>query len=264
MPFVALVMNLTLDAADDAFEEVRAMEAAIASGLPHELLAALDADLRAALERCLERGLLTLAIIKRGSGAWFLRVTALAEEGLASMSALLQAVARRPVLFLQQRRWAIEGVDLTNSRWAGTSSWTDFLGKPAGHMLRFHLGTPLVVPPLVERGRQPASFFPHPLPVFAELARRWRDLGGPALPIDVLSLCERGGCVVADYRLRTSPLALAEREQPGFLGWVAYACRSESRDGVAALAALARFAFFAGVGHYTSCGMGAARVTIEP
>src|SRR5215472_6756607 len=107
-----------------------------------------------------------------------------------------------------------------------------------------------------------AFYFPQPLPVFAELERRWRDLGGPPLPGNMLSLCERGGCVVADYRLRSSPIALPEGDCLGFLGWIAYECRSESTDCVAALTALARFAFFSGVGHHTSCGMGATRVTI--
>jgi CRISPR/Cas system endoribonuclease Cas6 (RAMP superfamily) len=262
MPFVALVMNLTMDAAGSACKGERALDATAAFRLPHKLLAALDPDLRAVLERSLERGLLTLAIIKQGPDAQSLRMTALAEEGLASMSRLLQALARRPALILQQRRWAIEGADLAHSPWAGTSDWADFLVKPGGQTLRFHLGTPLLMPPDGGEGGQRASFFPHPLPVFAELARRWRDLGGPPLPTDALSLCGRGGCVVADYRLRSCRVALAGQERPGFLGWVSYECRSASMDCVAALTALARFAFFAGVGCGASYGLGQARVTV--
>src|SRR6266702_4617572 len=144
MPFVALVMNLKPEAADRSLEEELAMDATAASWLPYEMLATLKTDLRAALQRSLERGLLTLAIIKQGRGEWSLRVTALGEEGFLSLSMLLQAFA----------------------------------------------------------------------------------------------ICL------------------------GFLGWVAYECRSETTDCVAALTALARFAFFSGVGHYTSCGMGATRVTI--
>jgi CRISPR-associated endoribonuclease Cas6 len=264
MPFVALVMNLKPEAADRSLEEELAIDATAASWLLPEMLAILNRDLRVALQHSLERGLLTLAIIKQGRGAWSLRVTALGEEGLLSLSVLLQAFAICPVLHLRQRRWVVEVADLARSRWAGTSSWADFLGKPTGHMLRFHLGTPLVVPSLREASGHRAFYFPQPLPIFAELERRWRDLGGPSLPSDMLSLCERGGCVVADYRLRSSPIALPERDCPGFLGWVAYECRSASTDCVAALTALARFAFFSGVGHYTSCGMGATRVLIGP
>ncbi len=233
MPFVALVMNLKPEAADRSLEEELAMDATAASWLPYEMLATLKTDLRAALQRSLERGLLTLTIIKQGRGEWSLR-------------------------------WVVEVADLAHSCWAGTSAWADFLGKPTGHTLKFHLGTPLVVPSLREASGHRDFYFPQPLPVFAELERRWRDLGGPPLPSNMLSLCEKGGCVVADYRLRSSPIALPERDCPGFLGWVAYECRSESTDCVAALTTLARFAFFSGVGHYTSCGMGATRVTIGP
>lgn len=262
MPFVALVMNLKPEITDRSLEEELAIDATAASRLLPEILAILDTDRRAALQHSLEGGLLTVAIIKQGRGAWSLRVTALGEEGLLSMSVLLQAFAICPVLRLQQRRWAVEVADLASSRWAGTSTWADFLGKPTGHMLRFHLGTPLVVPSLREASGHRAFYFPQPLPVFAELERRWRDLGGPPLPGNILSLCERGGCVVADYRLSTSPIPLPGRDCLGFLGWVAYECRNASTDGVAALTALARFAFFSGVGHYTSCGMGATWVKI--
>ena len=178
------------------------------------------------------------------------------------MSTLLQAMALRPILNWQQRQWAVEATDLTHSRWAGTGAWADFLGVAAGRTLNFHLGTPLVVSSPAEESEGHTSHFPHPRLVFAELARRWQDLGGPTLPADLLSLFEKGGCVVADYRLRSGTIALPEGDRQGFLGWVAYQCRSESADFVAALVALTRFAFFAGVGHFTSCGMGTTRVTI--
>ncbi len=262
MPFVALVMNLKPEVTTRSLEEELAIDATAASWLLPEILAILNTDRRAVLQHSLELGLLTVAIIKQGRDAWSLRVTALGEEGLLSMGVLLQAFAICPVLRLQQRRWMVEVADLARSRWAGTSSWADFLGKPTGHILRFHLGTPLIVPSLREASGHSAFSFPQPLPVFADLERRWRDLGGPPLPDNMLSLCERGGCVVADYRLRSSPIALPDRACLGFLGWVAYECRSKSTDCVAALTALARFAFFSGVGHYTSCGMGATRITI--
>ncbi len=226
------------------------------------MLAALDSGLRSTLQRSLERGFLTLAMIKRGRGALSLRVTAMAEEGLSSMSALLQAFALQPVLLLRERQWVAEATVLAHSSWAGTSAWADFLGEPTGRTLNFHLGTPLLVSSPAEASRGHTSHFPHPRLIFAELARRWQDLGGPTLPTDSLSLCENGGCVVADYRLHSSTIALPEGDRQGFLGWITYQCRSESTDFVAALAALARFAFFAGVGHFTACGMGATRVTI--
>ena len=263
MAFVALVMNLREEDADHFSEEkIDANRATYVS--PRELLATANRDLVAALQPALERGTLTLAIIRRSKLTWCLRVTALTEEGLISLSTLLQAFAMRTELHWQQRRWRVEATGLERSPWVRTSSWADFLDKPAGCLLRFHLGTPLVVPSLTEVGEKGTSPFPHPLPVFTELARRWRALDGPPLPADALSMCEQGGCIFADYHLRSCPLALPERHQPGLLGRVTYLCRSKSMDRVAALTALARFAFFTGVGCYTSDGMGATRVTIGP
>ncbi len=109
------------------------------------MLAALDSDPRSTLQRSLERGFLTMAMIKRSRGALSLRVTAMAEEGLSSMSMLLQAFALHPVFLLRERKWTIEATDLAHSRWAGTSAWADFLAEPAGRTFKFHLGTPLVV-----------------------------------------------------------------------------------------------------------------------
>ena len=265
MVFVALTMNL---AAEDA-GRLNGEQASLVPTIdvsPRNLFATLNTDLAATLQPALERGALTLAIIKRGKEGcgWRLRVTALADEGLLCLGPLLQALATRPALLWGQRRWAVEAADTGRSPWAATNSWEDLLGQPAGRLLSFHLGTPLVMPSSAEAAGQPTSPFPHPLPVFAELARRWRDLGGPALSADALVACERGGCVVADYRLRSCQVALPERRQSGLLGWVTYECRSAPPQAVAALNALARFAFFAGVGRDTSCGMGATRVAIEP
>ncbi len=261
MSFVALVVNLKSESTDRSQEEESATDAIAASWLPYEMFATLDTNLRPTLQRSLEQGFLTLAFIKRGQRALSLRVTALAEDGLSSMSVLLQAFAMRPVLLLRQRQWAVESTDLAHSRWAGTSVWGDFWGEPRGRTLKFHLGTPLVVSSLAVASECHAFHFPHPRPVFAELARRWQDLGGPTLPADLQFQCEKGGCVVADYRLSSSTIALPEGSCQGFLGWITYECRSESTDFVAALTALARFAFFAGVGHFTAYGMGTTRVT---
>jgi CRISPR-associated endoribonuclease Cas6 len=260
MPFVALIANLKPTAGDHIRERGSVMDATASPTALYELLSALDPDLMPTLRCSLERYLLTLALLKQGRGAFSLRVTALAEEGLSSMSALLQAIACSPVLTWQRGEWALEATDMTQSRWAGISDWADFMAKPKGRTLTFHFGTPLVLPAQTEGDRGSIAHFPHPRPVFEMLARKWQELGGPALPSDVLSLCDQGGCVVSDYRLSGSRIPLPDRNHLGFLGWIAYQCRSESGDCIAALTALARFAFFAGVGCLTSWGMGATRI----
>ncbi len=262
MPFVALIANLKPKAGDHMQDQGSVMDATASPTALYELLSALDADLMPTLRCSLERGLLTLALLKQGRCALSLRVTALTEEGLSSMSALLQAMACSPVLTWQRCEWALEATDMTQSRWAGISDWADFMAKPKGRTLTFHFGTPLVLPAQTEGDRGSIAHFPHPRPVFEMLKRKWQEFDGPALPSDVLSLCDQGGCVVTDYCLRSSRIALPDRDHQGFLGRIAYQCRSESGDCNAALTALARFAFFAGIGCLTSRGMGATRIRI--
>jgi CRISPR-associated endoribonuclease Cas6 len=262
MPFVAFIANLKPTAGDQVPEQGSVMDVTASPMALYELLSAIDPDLTSTLRCSLERGLLTLALLKQGRGALSLRVTALAEEGLSSMSALFQAIAFHPVLTWQRVQWALEATDMSQSYWAGISDWADFMAKPKGRTLTFHFGTPLVLPSQTEGDRGSIAHFPHPRPVFEMLTRKWQVFDGPALPPDVLSLCDQGGCVVSDYRLSSSRITLPDRDHQGFLGWIAYQCRSESSDCIAALTALARFSFFAGVGCLTSWGMGATRIRI--
>lgn len=262
MPFVALISNLKPIASDHIPERGSVMDATTSPMALYELLSSLDPDLMPTMRCSLERGLLTMALLKQGRGVLSLRVTALTEEGLSSMSALLQAIAFRPVLTWQRGQWALEATDMTQSRWAGISDWADFMAKPKGRTLTFHFGTPVALPSQTEIDGGSIAHFPHPRPVFEILTRKWQEFDGPALPSDVLSQCDQGGCVVSDYRLRSSRIALPARDNQGFLGWIVYQCRSESSDCIAAFTALARFAFFTGIGCLTSWGMGATRIRI--
>ncbi len=149
--------------------------------------------------------------------------------------------------------------------WAGLATWADFLAPVGGRTIRLHLGTPLVLSSDEGAPERRVSHFPSPHPIFAELARRWDTLSGPPLPVGshaLSSLLEDGSVVVADHRLHSVPVLLDGRAQLGLLGWVCYECRTQVPAARAALAALSRFAFFAGVGSATSLGMGATRVTI--
>lgn len=194
-----------------------------------------------------------------------LRVTVLGEPGLPSIASLLDTLAAYPLLHLGNRRYLAEAADLSHSAWAGLSTWADFLAPPCGQTIKLHLGTPLVLPPVADTAGEQSFHFPFPRPLFAELARRWQELGGPPLPVgycDLSPLLENGSIVLADYRLRLSQVLLDGRVQFGFRGWICYECRRSAPAVRATLAALARFAFFAGVGAFTEFGMGATRIAI--
>ncbi|SRR6266487_503890 len=230
-----------------------------------ELRAAVSASSRTyqtIQEGCAQPAPLTPTLLLDEHHQLSLRVTVLGESGLPSVASLLDTLTAYPLLRLGNRRYMAEAADLSHSAWAGLSTWADFLAPPYGQTIKLHLGTPLVLLPDAGAAGEQSFHFPFPRPLFAELARRWQELGGPPLPVgsrDLLPLLEDGGIVLADYRLRLSQVLLDGRVQSGFRGWICYECR---RSASATLAALSRFAFFAGVGAFTEFGMGATRIAI--
>jgi hypothetical protein len=216
-------------------------------------------------EGCAQPAPLTPTLLLDEHHRLSLRITVLGESGLPSVAPLLDTLAAYPLLRLGNRRYMAEAADLSHSAWAGLSTWADFLAPPYGQTIKLHLGTPLVLLPDAGAAGERSFHFPFPRPLFAELARRWQELGGPPLPVgsrDLLSLLSDGGIVLADYRLRLSQVLLDGRVQSGFRGWICYECRRSASAARATLAALSRFAFFAGVGAFAEFGMGATRITI--
>ncbi len=216
-------------------------------------------------EGCAQPAPLTPTLLLDEHHQLSLRVTVLGESGLPSVASLLDTLTAYPLLRLGNRRYMAEAADLSHSAWAGLSTWADFLAPPYGQTIKLHLGTPLVLLPGAGAAGEQSFHFPFPRPLFAELARRWQELGGPPLPVgsrDLLPLLEDGGIVLADYRLRLSQVLLDGRVQSGFRGWICYECRRSASAARATLAALSRFAFFAGVGAFAEFGMGATRITI--
>ena len=190
-----------------------------------------------------------------------LRVTALDEAGISSIPHLLHTLMQHPPFHLGDRWYTCDSTDLSHSTWAGLSTWADFLAPPYGHTIRLHLGTPLILMKMKLAARETAHF-PSPRPLFTTLAHRWHMLGGPPLPADIEPLLDNGSIVLADYRLQAKRITLDEQDHLGFLGWISYECRTKSTVAQVALTALARFAFFAGIGEFTQFGMGTTRVSI--
>lgn len=193
-----------------------------------------------------------------------LRITTLSEMGSLSIPFFLDTLTTWRDLRIATRRYCVSEALLSHSPWAGLSSWADFLAPPYGQTVRLYLGTPLVLPKEADTASR--YHFPVPCQIFAELARRWQELGGPPLPItsyDLLPWLRDGSIVLADYHLHGCQVPLDGRLQTGFRGWISYRCRSSVEAARVMLTALSRFAFFAGVGTGTERGMGETRVTIR-
>ncbi|HEU0115085.1 MAG TPA: CRISPR-associated endoribonuclease Cas6, partial [Thermomicrobiales bacterium] len=98
---------------------------------------------------------------------------------------------------------------------------------------------------------------PEPRLAFGRLLRRWETFAPTvALPLDETSLAAR--VHLMDARLTVRPVELGARRQPGFVGWARYRLDGDAAFQTA-VAALADYAAYAGVGARTALGMGHAR-----
>jgi hypothetical protein len=197
----------------------------------------------------------------------YLRITMQEEASCPWLPTLLEALTDPFPLRIGTHRYLVQALDLSRSEWVGFATWADFLHPPVGQTITFHLGTPLVLPlEMYPPSCRKVYHFPAPFPLFSELARRWQELGGPPLPVGhdaLLPLLEDGSVVLADYRLHAEAVRLDPSARPGFRGWLCYECRTSLAPVQTTLAALARFAFFAGIGAFTEQGMGTTRVMVR-
>ncbi len=205
----------------------------------------------------------TVAVLPPGLNNPQVRLTWLGAHGLHYAEMFTTAIARQPVLRIGPTTWEVNSVNVDSSDWSGSSTWSDLCGVDSTRDMRFAFVTPTAIMKRDANGKRFTSLFPDPIDLFSGLHRRWRALAGPPLPDDLLEFVQSGGCVVANHRLHTIDLELARHMQIGFVGQVVYHCRKPSIPHILALNALARLAFFSGVGCQTTRGMGAVQIRVE-
>ena len=114
-----------------------------------------------------------------------------------------------------------------------------------------------------------------PLPqyIFPGLARRWEELAPPELANVVQKdaieqYIEDDGIIIVDYDLKTHHVRFTTHQQPGFVGTCKYHLRSGPGETTTPgspltvrqqILLLAQLAFYCGVGHKTSMGLGRVR-----
>ncbi len=205
---------------------------------------------------------MTVAIVKGQARTALLRVTFMAQEGLDYAHLLVNALSARPTLRLGDVNCAVKSVSLDDPRWCGVNTWGDLGAGPTGNHVSLRFVTPTAIMKRSgDRGRY-TSLFPVPEDIFLGLERRWRALDGPELPEGLDQFIRKGGCVVSRHKLGTDTFSTPKRTQKGFTGWVLYECRKPDGAHAAAISALARLAFFTGVGYQTARGMGAVKPEI--
>lgn len=260
MYFVALPMRLKL--------MNKEMALGIADGVyAHKAIMAtfsrIDPDLGRTLHDLPRNKPLTIAIVKSEPGAAILRVTFMGEKALDYANLLMSELSTRPELKLGYAIGHVESLDLGDPTWGGMVSWADLVAAPPQKQIRLHFITPTAITKRDALNIRFTALFPDPVDIFSNLARRWRELAGPAIPIDIERFIESGGCVISGHKLSTVEFTTRDRTQLGFVGQVQYQIRwPDQTEYVTALGALSRLAQFTGIGYQTPRGMGAIRVTL--
>ncbi len=196
----------------------------------------------------------------RDSGI-LLRITFMDQDGLHYAHSLLNALSKQLTLRIGSIVCDIVAFDVGNTEWTGVSTWADLLAGTPARSMRFVFNTPTAITKRDTDGGRFMSLYPDPLTVFSGLARRWQALDGPALPDDLRNYLQGGDCVVANYELTTIEFHTTERIQIGFMGHIVYTCLQNNLPYILAFNALARLAFYTGVGYQTARGMGITRTT---
>ncbi len=179
-----------------------------------------------------------------------LRVTTLEEPGCSALSSLLEALTPPLPLRVRNRPYFIQEVDLAPSPWTGISTWADFLAPPIGETIRLHLLTPLILP----KGRGALKGASRTFLHLTSCLACWRASGKSLVGQRCLATSTRcrqrwkmaalSSPIIACRHRRSSSL-----EKPGldFAGGFVPVPHEKDAQRLT-LTALARFAFFLGIG----------------
>jgi CRISPR-associated endoribonuclease Cas6 len=191
-----------------------------------------------------------------------LRVTLLAAP-LEALAAYWTPEAL-PRLTIDDVEWRVERVsaDAHAHPWAGRATFDELLGGAmrsaacgSGGRWTIEFATPVTF-------RQGGRNQPLPLPelVFGSLLDRWNALAPLALPDETRAFVA-DALAVSRFELRSSVApAKGGAIQIGSVGRCTYTAISRDRYGLACVEALARFAFYSGVGAGTARGFGQTRL----
>jgi len=192
----------------------------------------------------------------------FLRVTALEGE----VAALLREVVGSPPrsLCLADARFEVQAVTFqaVDHPWAGQADYEELVQR---HTLSSGRVPPQVTlrfaSPTVFRSRDRNVPLPQPDLVFGSLLNRWNEFAPLRLPEQARRFAQE--CLaLSRYRTRTEYVQFGEegRGTVGFIGECRFAMLNRDAYWMRLMHLLAAFSLYAGVGRWTTAGLGQARV----
>jgi len=232
-----------------------------AHGLFLELMRRSDHQLAAALHESASTKPFTVAPLQshaqkvQPGSSYTLRISLLRSDLFAPFARSFFQPGNTEV-WLGETRFAVREVLATpgSHALAGVGSWAELIeqARPTKE-ITLHFLTPTAFTSGVDSaGKKQMNLFPDSKAVFKSLLQRWNDLA--PIPCDS-SLLERVTILPSRYDLRTEALQFAKSLQIGFVGQCSYEIRGDEADRCL-IHALARAAFFLGVGYKTTQGMG--------
>jgi CRISPR-associated endoribonuclease Cas6 len=193
---------------------------------------------------------------------------------------------QQPFMCIGKQLFSLQEVVISNddpSGWAGFTSFTTLAEK--AKTLKSGTTEPLTLEfaTLTSFNRSNArnkaygvhhARLPLPQYIFPGLARRWSELAPPELASlvqedSIEQYIQDDGMIIADYDLKTHHVRFTTHEQPGFVGICTYHLRKSPNEAATPetplsvrqqILLLAQLAFYCGIGHKTSMGLGRTRV----
>lgn len=204
-----------------------------------------------------------LAPLKGAKGTWCLRLTLMDQALFGDFADAVLSWDPKRELTLGDNRFLLDGIETAPGSDPRVSciSYQNLLECVPTTEQRWKIE---FLTPTSFRSKGSHSPFPATPLVFGSLARRWSRFSPLPLPSGLMAALE-DQIGIAEYRIGLYRLTFGGFFEPGFTGSCTYSARRNAAPEVLKWAgALARFAYFSGVGAKTTMGMGQARLPIIP
>ncbi len=198
--------------------------------------------------------------VKAGWEGW-LRITLISEPMFAAFIRRFMLGDARPTLWIDPGEFAVTEVLTTpgSHPWAGYATAQTLMESAQDQdTVALEFASPFAF----SLGKHQIEIMPRSELVFGTLATKWKQWCGLPLPVLEREWLKEN-VLVAEWRMQSRMLRYRTGWQVGSIGNVRFRVFNANAAIHRALNGLASFAFFAGIGHKTTQGMGQVRPLVE-